>query len=54
MNIVRCPFCEWERNHRDGDAEWSAVQSMRELTVHLVYKHPAEWNELIQTVGGRA
>lgn len=51
MNIIRCPFCEWHRNHRDGDVGWSAVQSLRELAVHLAYKHPAEWGELVETVG---
>jgi hypothetical protein len=48
--VIRCPFCTFDRSHVAGDHEWSAVQSMREVAVHVVLAHPDEFNELAQTV----
>ena len=51
----RCPFCDFDRSHPPvDDPDWSAVQSVKEIAVHIVLAHPGEWQELRYFVEGEA
>ncbi len=48
--MYRCPFCTFERTQKGDDPDFSHVQSMRELAVHIVYAHAEQFPELADTV----
>lgn len=45
----RCPFCDFARDPIDGDADYSHVRALKEIAVHIILKHPGEFQELVET-----